>query len=195
MLEDTKGAFDSNIHWWDSAECFGSSIEMQQYIDQKRISLLPSNRHFNENSFFNYSNCFNKPLIKKQQLDIDTLVEFINENRIKLEKYPIYIAIDKDVLNENYNIQTWKEGVLTLEQLLTTLNTIINASKNNIIGASICGEHGAANYQSSFHSGNILEFATKLLYQKNKYSDLCHEQNYTTNTKLIEVLQGKETNH
>ncbi|BCN29395.1 arginase family protein [Anaeromicropila herbilytica] len=64
---------------------------------------------------------------------------------------PIYISIDKDVLNEEAAVTDWNQGNLTLDELELLLDIIME--KENVIGVDICGEcpntlRKAINFQS-----------------------------------------------
>jgi arginase family enzyme len=51
---------------------------------------------------------------------------------------PVYISIDKDLLNEENAVTDWDQGVFELSDLKKLLNCII--SKEKVIGIDICGE-------------------------------------------------------
>jgi arginase family enzyme len=54
-------------------------------------------------------------------------------------KEPIYISIDKDVLNTAYAETNWDQGTLTLQELQQSLLSIM--THNHVIGIDICGEY------------------------------------------------------
>lgn len=54
------------------------------------------------------------------------------------KKYPVYISIDKDVLNKSIINTSWEQGSMDLDNLMNIISIII---KNQIvIGLDICGE-------------------------------------------------------
>lgn len=53
------------------------------------------------------------------------------------EGYPIYISIDKDILDPSFLKTNWDQGDFTVTYLLETLS---NIPKDMIIGTDICGE-------------------------------------------------------
>ena len=57
-------------------------------------------------------------------------------------KEPVYISIDKDVLDQNSAITDWDQGRITLYDLKKLLNIIYKHEK--VIGIDICGEYSEA---------------------------------------------------
>ena len=51
---------------------------------------------------------------------------------------PVYISVDKDVLNPQSAVTNWDQGFLTLNELEHLLSIILKHEK--IIGIDICGE-------------------------------------------------------
>ena len=51
---------------------------------------------------------------------------------------PVYISVDKDVLNPQSAVTNWDQGSLTLNELEHLLSIILKHEK--IIGIDICGE-------------------------------------------------------
>jgi arginase family enzyme len=55
-----------------------------------------------------------------------------------LKDQPIYISVDKDVLDENNAATNWDQGSMTLRQLLYLIRDLKHT--NPIVGVDICGE-------------------------------------------------------
>ena len=53
---------------------------------------------------------------------------------------PIYISIDKDVLDEKFAITDWDQGDMTLESMIKIISELTD--KRKLIGADICGDSG-----------------------------------------------------
>ncbi|MDD6794558.1 MAG: arginase family protein [Clostridiaceae bacterium] len=53
-------------------------------------------------------------------------------------EYPVYISIDKDVLDKHYAITDWDQGSLSLEKMKEIITFILK--KKEVIGVDICGE-------------------------------------------------------
>lgn len=62
--------------------------------------------------------------------------------KLKLE-YPVYISVDKDVMDADSVITNWDQGSLTIDEQIKCLEAII--ANNDIIGADVCGEIMAEN--------------------------------------------------
>lgn len=87
-------------------------------------------------------------------LKSDTWEKIIDNN----EQLPVYISIDKDVLNEKTVKTTWDQGKMSFDELKSLLHVIIN--KENVIGLDICGEAEADKLQ---HLNKNNEVNTELL--------------------------------
>lgn len=71
---------------------------------------------------------------EKELIKINTWKKIINNDK----KLPVYISIDKDVLNEKVVSTTWDQGKMSFAELKNILHIIIK--NENIIGVDICGE-------------------------------------------------------
>ena len=58
-------------------------------------------------------------------------------SRIK-KNLPVYISIDKDILDEEYSMTNWSQGKMSLSMLERLLMPILKNEK--ILGIDICGE-------------------------------------------------------
>lgn len=54
------------------------------------------------------------------------------------QDYPVYISIDKDVLSKEMLDTTWDQGIMTTDELTSSLESIL--SDHPLIGVDICGE-------------------------------------------------------
>ena len=77
--------------------------------------------------------------IRESELTAVTL-EGRSPDRVHLTSHttPVYISIDKDVLNTQEAATNWDQGSLTFEQLAETLQAL--AQNRKILGIDICGE-------------------------------------------------------
>ena len=55
------------------------------------------------------------------------------------DEVPVYISIDKDVLDEKYAVTNWDQGKTSLEELLALVKNCFE--KQTIAGVDICGEN------------------------------------------------------
>lgn len=81
---------------------------------------------------------------------------------------PVYISIDKDVLNKESAVTNWDQGSMSLDELEKLLFLILK--NKNIIGIDICGE-----------CGNTLS-----LFEREKYGKI----NGNANRKLLKIIYG-----
>ena len=51
---------------------------------------------------------------------------------------PVYVSIDKDILDEEYSMTNWSQGKMSLSMLERLLMPILKNEK--ILGIDICGE-------------------------------------------------------
>ena len=79
-------------------------------------------------------------------------VRFIKESELETgikeiqklkSEYPIYISVDKDVMDTESVITNWDQGSLTIDEQIRCLEALID--NNSIIGADVCGELMAEN--------------------------------------------------
>lgn len=66
---------------------------------------------------------------------------YINSQRInKIFKtnFPIYLSIDKDIIEKKYLKTKWTQGVISPQQLINSISNL--HSLNKIIGIDVCGE-------------------------------------------------------
>lgn len=78
--------------------------------------------------------------VEVEQLMLDFLAELQNSH------LPIYLSIDKDVLSKDVVMTNWDQGHFLEAHLLN----LIQACKDNLIGADITGDVSAFHYQNRF---------------------------------------------
>lgn len=84
----------------------------------------------------------------------------------KVDKLPVYISIDKDVLRDKEARTDWTQGNMTLWELTKILKLIY--SENEVIGIDICGEKQGYEENAFLENANI---------------------NNETNLKLLQLLE------
>ncbi|MDD3078726.1 MAG: arginase family protein [Paludibacter sp.] len=84
---------------------------------------------------------------------------------------PVYISVDKDVLNKSSAVTNWDQGSLSLEELELLLFVIFK--NQEIIGVDICGECSYTLNLFELEEYNNLNFRanTELLHLIRKYTD------------------------
>ena len=91
---------------------------------EESINAIPS-QYRNRVKFYNETELFQE----------DRRNQFILENT----DHPLYISIDKDILNATSAITNWDQGSLSLENLEKLLILIL--TKTRVIGVDVCGEY------------------------------------------------------
>lgn len=88
-------------------------------------------------------------LIREVPEEYGERVHFFSESAVRSEEAwrrlsavhiaePVYVSVDKDVLNPEYAVTNWDQGSLTLKDLEASLSVIMRNEK--VIGIDICGE-------------------------------------------------------
>lgn len=91
---------------------------------EESVNAIPS-QYRNRVKFYNETELFQE----------DRRNQFILENT----DHPLYISIDKDILNTTSAITNWDQGSLSLENLEKLLILIL--TKTRVIGVDVCGEY------------------------------------------------------
>ncbi len=77
------------------------------------------------------------PDVKKEMV-VYTDEEIRNSSDIEIPSdYPIYVSIDKDVLDETELKTTWDQGIMTTDEFKSIMDIIMGC---DIIGVDVCGE-------------------------------------------------------
>lgn len=100
----------------------------------------------------------------ESSMDMEQSVELFSESGLL---YPVYISIDKDVLDESEVKTNWDQGSLTVRQLKKIYEHI--CEKHKILGVDICGE--------------IREF------EQVSQSELAFEKNSEANEEILEMIE------
>jgi len=65
----------------------------------------------------------------------------------EVEKLPVYVSIDKDVMGRTETPCDWSQGIMKFRELEHFLVTL--PSQNRLLGLDVCGEESADNYQDA----------------------------------------------
>lgn len=77
-------------------------------------------------------------VISEKEVRRLTSVEIVRAIRFVLPEQPIYISVDKDVLDRGNAVTNWDQGSMTLQQLLDVIRELKRS--HPIIGVDVCGE-------------------------------------------------------
>lgn len=88
------------------------------------------------------SQVLNEKGIKEKLLTISAEEIQSGEDKSKIfmikKNFPVYVSIDKDILDEKYSMTNWSQGKMSLPMLERLLMPILKSEK--ILGIDICGE-------------------------------------------------------
>jgi|HigsolmetaAR203D_1030402.scaffolds.fasta_scaffold04261_4 hypothetical protein len=77
-------------------------------------------------------------VLSEQEVSRSTAKELAGSVLSALPGVPVYVSVDKDVLDREHAVTNWDQGSMTLRQLLEVLRELKRA--RTISGADICGE-------------------------------------------------------
>lgn len=186
----SEKAFDATGDIFDAVECFGNGRGIQKYIDAGRIVCLPAIRSFNQNPYVDYEQTINQPVKISTQVCRQRLKSLISQYQEQLKSMPLFIAIDKDVLAAQDNVQSWEPGELFLEDIESIIYTFLELCNYHVVGVSVCGDYSESNYNNFFQFRNIIE---KLALSHGVRVEVNQSKltvNEETNIKLIFLLMN-----
>lgn len=80
----------------------------------------------------------NVMIISEEEVRRLSTAEVMREIRSILPEQPVYISVDKDVLDQGNAVTNWDQGSMTLEQLLDVIRELKRTRP--IAGGDVCGE-------------------------------------------------------
>ena len=82
---------------------------------------------------------------KLVEISYEELKNGIAHEKIKElpDEVPVYISIDKDVLDEKYAVTNWDQGKMSMGMLEQILKTLV--TEYDVIGVDICGMYPEEN--------------------------------------------------
>ena len=110
-----------------------------QSLRSGRIMTFPAVRRFKRGKWRQVSN---EPLREhpQQRLGVERLEAILADARGDLARYPLYISLDKDVMNQCDAVVNWDSGYLELSEVQLILNWLIAACGGNLAGMDILGD-------------------------------------------------------
>jgi hypothetical protein len=185
----TEKAFDASGSFLDNIECCANGIGMQKYIDDGQVICLPATRSFRKNPYLNYQQTVNQPIKISSSVFQDRLFLLLAKYHDELAQFPLFIAIDKDVLNAQENRQIWGAGELSIEDIETVISTFMQLCNYQIAGVSICGDYSPSKYNSLLHWGHLIEKIAFCHGVRTKITQSSLNLNECANKKLVSLLQ------
>jgi hypothetical protein len=108
-----------------------------------KIRVFPAMRYFRRRPWSEVANEPVRPNADSLVTDL-RLHELLHPYRSQLEKYPLYISLDKDVMVVDDAVVNWDSGHLTLPEVEIVLSTFLAMARGNLAGMDILGDWSAA---------------------------------------------------
>jgi hypothetical protein len=104
-----------------------------------KILVFPAIRPFQRGA---WSAVANEPIRPRRDTPVcrDRIEELLDLYRAELASRPLYISLDKDVLQEQEAIVNWDSGHLTLAEVRDLLHAFVAAAGGNLAGLDIAGD-------------------------------------------------------
>ncbi|HYT93271.1 MAG TPA: hypothetical protein VEL76_31420 [Gemmataceae bacterium] len=104
-----------------------------------KITVFPSVRSFETGRWGDIANC---PLRRERDTPMteERLEDLLAPCRLDLRRYPLYVSLDKDVLQADQAVVNWDSGRLTLEEVGKVLEVFLAAAAGDLIGMDIVGD-------------------------------------------------------
>lgn len=110
------------------------SMALKNLPQLNRVIIIGAEPLFRQTSGIPY----NVTIIPEQEIRRLTTEQIVRTIRSLLVDQPIYISVDKDVLDPDNAITNWDQGSMSLRQLLDVLNVLKRI--HTLVGVDICGE-------------------------------------------------------
>eukprot|EP01087_Luapelamoeba_hula_P010736 TRINITY_DN2855_c0_g3_i1.p1 TRINITY_DN2855_c0_g3~~TRINITY_DN2855_c0_g3_i1.p1 ORF type:complete len:480 (+),score=95.01 TRINITY_DN2855_c0_g3_i1:53-1492(+) len=106
--------------------------------------------------------------------------------REELAARPLYITLDKDVMNTHDCIQNWDSGYLTKREVFTLIQTLVEMSNGQLIAIDVTGD-----WSPVIVHGFMRRLFNYLQHDEDKGKDKPHANlvNQTTNAGLLQMLR------
>ena len=107
-----------------------------------KVKVFPAMRYFRRGP---WSAMANEPVRRNIFTPVTArrLQELLDSHRSQLERYPLYISLDKDVMHAADATVNWDSGHLTLPEVVTILQTFFAAADGDLLGMDILGDWSA----------------------------------------------------
>jgi hypothetical protein len=121
--------FDNSYRW----------LAPWRFLKEGKIIVLPGIRSFERGA---WSLIPNKPVrpAADQPATASRLQELLWLVRADLARYPLYISLDKDVMQASEAVVNWDSGRLTLAEIRLLLHAFLEKARGNLIGMDIVGD-------------------------------------------------------
>ncbi len=104
-----------------------------------RITVIPALRRFQRGG---WSHIRTEPLRMEKTAAVspERIADLVQPFRADLERWPLYVSVDKDVLMESEAVVNWDSGHLLLSEVRGLIRAFLSAAKGRLAGADIIGD-------------------------------------------------------
>lgn len=108
-------------------------------LQEGKITLFPASQYFQRGR---WGEIAHEPVRRPANQPVlpGRLRELLRPFRAQLQKFPLYISVDKDVLVPQQATVNWDSGHLTLDEVETILTTFREMANDEVIGVDILGD-------------------------------------------------------
>ncbi len=106
-------------------------------IKAGRVVVFPAQRQFNRGR---WAEITVHPLLSEGVSLAPALNDALRPFRAELNRLPLYISIDKDVLSADDAAVNWDSGLLRLPDAVTILDSFLSAAEGRLAGADLLGD-------------------------------------------------------
>jgi hypothetical protein len=118
-------------------------------LASKRITVLPAVRRFHRGRWIGVAHQSLRPDLDCN-VTRDRLEELLTPYRDDLANYPLYISVDKDVLQVADGVVNWDSGHLELSEATAVLEAFCAAAGHNLAGMDLVGDWSPVTVQGLF---------------------------------------------
>ena len=121
----------------------------QALVQSRKIVTLPATRCFTKGFWQKVPQQPLRPT-PEAPLDRDRLEELLWPHLDDLDRFPLYISLDKDVMWMPESVVNWDSGVLELTEIQEIMQFFLKAAGNDLLGMDIVGDWSRVQTQGLF---------------------------------------------
>ena len=121
--------FDNAYRW----------VAPRNLVDQGKIVVVPATRRFEHGFWQNHPHRPLRPTMDAP-IDRERLEELLWPYLEDLDRLPLYVSLDKDVMWMPESVANWDSGRLDLTEVQEILQFFLKAAGNDLLGMDICGD-------------------------------------------------------
>ena len=118
----------------------------------------------------------------------ERLLELFGPYREILQKYPLYITLDKDVMRREFTLQNWNSGELSLDETLLIIEALIELSGGRLMAMDITGDFTKVHTHGVFRA--YLHWSQHEASENNIPQEVANTLNQRTNLKILSTVKN-----